>query len=95
MTRKTIIKYVPNGGQAGCKSKVFPRAREGGSVTVDWTNPAVIHISIGVVSSIAEKLDEVDGVHISYDIGTLISEACKDRDARDTSPARGQSTQAG
>ena len=48
------------------------------TVSVDWSNPAVIHISIGVVSSIAEKLDEVDGVHITYDIGTVISEACKD-----------------
>ncbi len=56
---------------------MFSRAREGDTVTVDWSNPAVIHISIGVVSSIAEKLDEVDGVHITYDIGTVISEACK------------------
>ena len=75
---KTIIKYIPNGGQAGCRWKMFPRAREGDTVTVDWSNPAVIHISIGVVRSIAEKLDEVDGVHIAYDIGTVISEACKD-----------------
>jgi hypothetical protein len=74
----TILKYVPNGGQVGCKSKMFPRAWEGDTVLVDWTNPAVIHISIGVVSSIEEKHDEVDGLHIAYDIGTLISEACKD-----------------
>jgi hypothetical protein len=57
---------------------MFPRAREGDTPQVDWTNPAVIHISIGVVSGIAEKHDEVDGLHIAYDIGTVISEACKD-----------------
>gem|GEM_PF-3888226 len=75
---KTIINYVPNGGQAGCKWNLFPRAREGDAVTVDWSNPAAIHILIGVVSSIADKHDEVDGVHITYDIGTVISEACKE-----------------
>ncbi len=74
----TILTYAPNGGQAGCKWKMFPRAREGDTVTVDWSNPAVIHISIGVVSSIVEKLDQVDGVHITYDIGTVISQSCKD-----------------
>jgi hypothetical protein len=74
----TILKYAPGGGQAGCKWKMFPRAREGNTVKVDWSNPAVIHISIGVVSSIVEKIDEVDGVRVTYDIGTVISKACKD-----------------
>jgi hypothetical protein len=71
---------------------MFPRAKEGNTVTVDWSNPAVIHISIGVVSSITEKLDEVDGVHITYDIGTVIAEACKDQGA---SASSGHSPPAG
>jgi hypothetical protein len=59
----------------GCKWKVFPRAGEI-APTVSWSDPRVIKISIGVVYSVSQKLDEVDGVRVTYDIGTVISEVC-------------------
>jgi len=72
----TIFKYEPSGGMAGCKWKMSPRAREL-EPSVDWSDRGVIHISIGVVSSIYRKVDEVDGLRVTYDIGTVISEACQ------------------
>jgi hypothetical protein len=61
---------------AGCKWKMFPRASEL-EPSVDWSDRGVIHISIGVVSSIYRKVQEVDGLRVTYDIGTVISEACR------------------
>jgi hypothetical protein len=71
----TIFKYEPSGGMVGCRWKMFPRAREL-EPSVDWSDRGVIHISIGVVGSIYRKVDEVDGLRVTYDIGTVISEAC-------------------
>jgi len=72
----TILKYEPSGGIVGCKGKIFPRAREL-EPTLDWSDPRVIHISIGVVYSIYQKVDEIDGVRVTYDIGTVIAAACR------------------
>jgi hypothetical protein len=77
--------FVVGCGHCDREEKVLATGATGRSVvsqfeactSFDWIDPAVIHISIGVVSSIAEKHDEVDGLHITYDIGTVISEACK------------------
>jgi hypothetical protein len=71
--RKTILEYEPNGGIVGCKGKTFPRQQ---APSVDWSSPQVIYISIGVVASITEKHDDVNGVHVMYDIGTVISQEC-------------------
>jgi hypothetical protein len=71
--RKTIFKYEPNGGMAGCKGKSFPPVAE---PSVDWSNPRVIHISISVVSSIFQKLDALDGIHVTYEIGPVLSDVC-------------------
>jgi hypothetical protein len=59
----------------GCKGKTFPRAKEL-SPTVTWSDPHLIHISIGIVYSIDRKLDNVDGVRVIYDIGTVLSDVC-------------------
>jgi hypothetical protein len=71
--RKTILEYEPNGGIVGCRGKTFPTQQE---PSVDWSNPQVIHISISVVGGIFEKHDAVNGVHVTCDIGTVISQDC-------------------
>jgi hypothetical protein len=52
---------------------MFPVQQE---PSVDWSNPHDIHISISVVYGISEKHDDVNGVHITYDIGTVVSRDC-------------------
>jgi hypothetical protein len=52
--------------------KVAQRA----SFATDWSNPQDIHISISVVYAISEKHDAVNGVRVTYDIGTVISRDC-------------------
>jgi len=75
--RKTaIFRYESSGGVIGCKGKTFPRAKEL-SPTVIWSDPHLIHISIGIVYSINGKLDNVDGVRVIYDIGTVLSDVCQ------------------
>jgi hypothetical protein len=71
--RKAVFQYEPNGGVAGCKGWSFPPAPE---PTVDWSDPRAIHIAISVVSSISRELDVVDGIHVTYDIGPVLSEVC-------------------
>jgi hypothetical protein len=72
----TIFKYESSGGIAGCKGKTFPRATET-SPTVNWSDSRVIRISIGVIGRVDRQLDEVDGVRVTYDIGSVISESCQ------------------
>jgi hypothetical protein len=75
--RKTaIFKYESSGGAIGCKGKTYPRAKEL-SPTVTWSDPHLIHISIGIIYSIDRKLDNVDGVRVIYDIGTVLSDVCQ------------------
>ena len=71
--KMTIMKYEPNGGIVGCRGKTFPANQE---VSVDWSNASVIRISISVVSAISKINDTVDGLHFTYDIGTVISRDC-------------------
>jgi hypothetical protein len=71
--KKTIFEYEPNGGMLGCRGRSFPATAE---PSADWSNPSVIHISVSVVSSIAHKLDLVDGIHVTYEIGPVLSEVC-------------------
>src|ERR1700722_17777596 len=71
--KMTILKYEPNGGIVGCRGKTFPAKQE---LSVDWSNGSVIHISISVVSSISKMNNIVDGVRVTYDIGTVISRDC-------------------
>jgi hypothetical protein len=71
--RKTILEYQPSGGIVGCRGRTFPTEQE---PSVDWSNPQDIHISIGVVYAISEKHDVVNGVHVTYDIGAVISRDC-------------------
>ena len=71
--RTTILEYQPSGGIVGCRGKTFPTEQE---PSVDWSNPQDIHISISVVYGISEKHDTVNGVHVIYDIGTVISRDC-------------------
>ena len=40
-------------------------------VSVDWSNASAMRISISVVSAISKINDTVDGVRVSYDIGTV------------------------
>lgn len=75
--KTTIFAYESSGGVSGCKGQDFGGATAETPV-VTWNDPHVIHISIGLIYSIEEKLDEVDGVHITYDIGTILEEACAD-----------------
>jgi hypothetical protein len=72
----TIFKYQSSGGLAGCKGKIFPRATETSS-TVNWSDPHVIRISIGVIGRVDEQLYEVDGVRVTYDIGSVVSKSCQ------------------
>ncbi len=71
--RMTILKYEPNGGIVGCRGKTFPANPE---LSVDWSNASAIRISISVVSSISKMNNIVDGVRVTYDIGTVISRDC-------------------
>jgi len=71
--KMTIMKYEPNGGIVGCRGKTFPANQE---VSVDWSNAGVSRISISVVSAISKINDTVDGLHVTYDIGTVISRDC-------------------
>jgi hypothetical protein len=71
--RMVIFKYVPDGGIVGCKGKTFPATVE---PSVDWSNPSLIHISIPVVSSIVEEHDTVDGMRVTYEIGSVLAEIC-------------------
>jgi hypothetical protein len=73
--KTTIFKYESSGGVIGCKGQTFPCARELWP-TVTWSDPHLIHISIGIVYSIDKKLDYVDGVSVIYDIGTVLSDVC-------------------
>jgi len=75
--RKTaIFKFESSGGVTGCKGKTFPRAEEV-SPAVTWSDPHLIHVSIGIVYSIDQELDNVDGVRVIYDIGTVLSDVCQ------------------
>ena len=58
------------------KGEDFSRAKKL-SPTVTWSDPHLIHISIGIVYSIDRKLDNVDGVRVIYDIGTVLSDVCQ------------------
>jgi hypothetical protein len=71
--RTTIFEYEPSGGIVGCSGESFPTEQE---PSVDWSNPQDIHISISVVDGIFEKHDAVNGVRVTYDIGTVISRDC-------------------
>ena len=71
--RTTILEYQPTGGIVGCGGKTFSTEQE---PSVDWSNPQNIHISISVVYDISEKHDTVNGIHITYDIGAVISRDC-------------------
>src|SRR5271170_4410210 len=73
--KTTIIKYESSGGVVGCNGRTFSRATEI-SPAVTWHDPSVVHISNGIIHSIDQKLDEVDGVHVSYDVGTVLTEVC-------------------
>lgn len=70
---QTILEYEPSGGIVGCRGKTFPAEQE---PAADWSNPLVIHIAVSVVGDIIEKHDTVDGVHVTYDIGTVIVQDC-------------------
>jgi hypothetical protein len=72
--RKNIFVYVPNGGTLGCNGKTFPPVAE---PSADWTDPRLIHIAIGVVSSIVERHETVDGMRVTYDPGPVLSEVCR------------------
>lgn len=37
---------------------------------------ATLHIAVSVVADIIEKHDTVDGVHVTYDVGTVIVQDC-------------------
>jgi hypothetical protein len=75
--RKTaIFKYELSGGVISCKGKTFSRANEL-LPTVTWSDPHLIQISIGIVGSIDRKLDNVDGLRVIYDIGTVLSDVCQ------------------
>jgi hypothetical protein len=71
--RKTILRYGPSGGVVGCKGKTFPPEQQ---PLVDWSDPKLIHISIGVVYDIDEKHDAVEGVPVKYDIGRVFAKDC-------------------
>jgi hypothetical protein len=71
--RTTILEYEPNGGIVGCGGDTFPAQQE---PSVEWGTPQDIHISISVVVGIFEKHDAVNGVRVTYDIGTVISRDC-------------------
>jgi hypothetical protein len=77
-SERVIFKYESGGGVMGCKGEIFPRAGES-SPTVTWIDPHLIHISIGIVYRIDRKLDNVDGVRVVYDIGTVLSDICQAR----------------
>jgi hypothetical protein len=63
---RTIMAFVPWGGEGG------PGAHGPFEPVVTWTTPGAMHISIGTVGSITEKHDSVDGVDVTYDIGTIL-----------------------
>jgi hypothetical protein len=71
--RQMIIKFEPDGGIVACKGQTFPKASE---PAADWSTPGNIRISIPLLSSIVEKYDEVEGIHITYAIGPQTSEVC-------------------
>ncbi len=71
--RMTILRYEPNGGIVGCRGKTFPGNQE---LSVKWSNASVIRISISVVSEILKMNNMVDGIRVTYDIGTVISRDC-------------------
>lgn len=71
--RTTIFAFVPNGGVVGCKGHSFPGSAE---PTAAWIDPDTIRISLAVADSIVEKRTEVDGFHVVYDIGPVLSSVC-------------------
>jgi len=71
--RTSILEYAPDGGTVGCLGRTFPTNRE---PVVDWSDPRVIHISISVIASIFKQYDTVNGVKVTYDIGSVISTDC-------------------
>jgi hypothetical protein len=74
--KTTFFKFQSSGGISGCDGKSFSRAADI-SPTAVWTDPNVIRISIGVIGRVDRQLSEVDGVRVTYDIGELVSESCK------------------
>jgi hypothetical protein len=59
---------------ADCAQIVMPPTEQ--EPSVDWSNPQDIHTSISVAYGISEKHDTVNGVHVTYDIDTVISREC-------------------
>lgn len=78
--RTKILEYQPTGGIVGRRGTTFPTEQE---PSVDWSNPRDIRISISVVYGISEKHEAVNGVHVTYDIGAVIS---RDRDFGNSGP---------
>jgi len=39
---------------------------------VTWSGPSAMHIAVGTVDQILDQRDHVDGVHVSYEVGTVI-----------------------
>jgi hypothetical protein len=44
--------------------------------TADWTDPKIIHISIRVVRAIYQRVDTLDGIRLTYEIGPVSSKSC-------------------
>jgi hypothetical protein len=63
--RETFMRFVPWGGSLPVKEPVDPKAI--------WVTPTELRISIGTVECIAERRDEVDGIHVTYDIALIHS----------------------
>jgi hypothetical protein len=67
--RRRVLTFVPWGGEL---SSPGVTVREPFEPVVTWANPSAMHISIGTVSQLSEQHDDVDGVRITYSIGTII-----------------------
>jgi hypothetical protein len=71
--RTPIFAFVPNGGMVGCNGHSFPGSAE---PTAIWMGPNTIRISLAVADSIVEMRTDVDGIHVVYEIGPVLSSVC-------------------
>jgi len=67
--RERIFTFVPWGGELPLHEVTVRGPLE---PVVTWSGPSAMHIAVGTVDQILDQRDHVDGVHVSYEVGTVI-----------------------
>jgi hypothetical protein len=68
--RVRLLTFVPWGGESSYQGSPVTGPFE---PSATWVTPTDLRISVGTVDQVIEERSEASGVHITYDIGTVLS----------------------